>query len=158
MIALLAAAALFVGHPVDVRCPAWPDPIAAELGPATRAYTWFDAGTPTYTAFRPDECADIERLLADPDGAVWAFWTFKGVRSPYTEPNVYAEGEAVLTFLHELEHQRLASRDEGIVECAAFRAMPGWLTSIGSLYSRGLMLQAATWLHVAKPAAYRAVC
>jgi hypothetical protein len=150
--AVLAVALSIVGHPVDVRCGTvydWPDQRAAALGTATRAYTWFLHGQPTYTLYGFETCGYMTLLVADPDDRVGSKLNGVGTRA--------REGQAALTFVHELEHQKLATQDEGVVECAAVRALPAVLASIG-VRKPGPLLAAARALHDVKPAAYRTVC
>lgn len=151
-LALLAAAAAVVGHPVDVRCvPAslWPDRVAAQIGPATRAYTWFDAGAPRFVVLSPDVCGYMALLAADPNDRRGSRLNGAGTRT--------REGEAALSFVHELEHVRLATRDEGAAECAALTGLPGVLARLGVRRPASLLAAAAA-LHYSKPAAYRTVC
>jgi hypothetical protein len=149
--ALAALAVALVGHPVDVRCATvyeWPDRTAATLGASTRAYTWFDGQKrPTFTVYGPEVCGYMVLLVADPDDRTRL--NGAGARA--------REGQAALTFLHELEHQRLATQDEGVVECAAVSALPGLFESLG-VRKPGPLLAAARAFHFAKPAAYRTVC
>jgi hypothetical protein len=151
--ALAAIALALVGHPVDVRCATvydWPDTRAAALGSTTRAYTWFDRDhRPTYTLYGPETCGYMVLLVADPNDRLGSKLNGIGTRA--------REGQAALTFVHELQHQALSSQDEGAVECAAIRALPAVLASIG-VRKPGPLLAAARALHFAKPPAYRTVC
>lgn len=151
--AVLAVALAIVGHPVDVRCATvydWPDARAAQLGPATRAYTWFDAGRrPVYTLYGPETCGYMTLLVADPNDRIGSRLNGVGTRA--------REGQAALTFVHELEHQKLATLDEGVVECAAVNALPSVFALLG-VRKPGPLLAAARALHFSKPAAYRTVC
>lgn len=151
-LAVLAAAVAIVGHPVDVRCATvydWPDRTAATLGAATRAYTRFSAGKPMFSLYGPETCGYMALLVADPNDRVGTRLNGPGTRA--------REGQAALTFVHELEHQKLATLDEGVVECAAVNALAAVFASIG-VRKPGPLLAAARALHSSKPAAYRTVC
>jgi hypothetical protein len=150
--AVLAVAIALIGHPTDLRCATvfdWPDQRAATLGPSTRAYTWFVAGKPTYTLYGPETCGYMALLVADPDDRVGSKLNGAGTRA--------REGQALLTFVHEAEHQALGTLDEGVVECAAMRALPAVLARIG-VRKPARLLDAARAFHAGKPAAYRTVC
>lgn len=150
--AVLAVAIALIGHPADIRCSTvydWPDARATALGPNTRAYTWFVAGKPTYTLYGVETCGYMALLVADPNDLRGTKLNGPGTRA--------REGQAILTFVHEAEHQALETLDEGVVECTAIRALPAVLAKIG-VRRPAPLLAAARALHAAKPAAYRAVC
>jgi hypothetical protein len=97
-------------------------------------------GQPTYTLYGFETCGYMTLLVADPDDRVGSKLNGVGTRA--------REGQAALTFVHELEHQKLATQDEGVVECAAVRALPAVLASIG-VRKPGPLLAAARALHFA---------
>lgn len=150
--AVLAALAFtFLGHAVDVRCATvqeWPDTIAQQLGPNTRAYTWFNHGVPEYTVYGPQSCGYMVLLVADPNDRQGS--RLNGID---TRPR---EAYSALTFLHELEYYRVG-RDEGRAECDALHALPAFLKQLHVRAAGSLLAYAAAY-HAAKPPVYRSVC
>lgn len=145
-----ALASRIVGSPTTVRC------FAASVDGFELGHTEATVNADGAPSFAPviylsgAECGDLWSLLHWRSEKDW-------MRNAWTSSQ-YA-GEVLLTLEHEAMHLRLASLDEGVVECAAYQNVWPVLVSLGlPRWFRAQVYDGVRQAHRNSPAVYQTVC